>query len=61
MKELAFKHALINAVEHDGKAEIQAVVKKIVAEKPELKAKIKEVVEEVKEVVEEVNSLPLEE
>jgi len=61
MRELAFKYALINAVEHDGKAEIQAVVKKIVAEKPELKLKIKEVVEEVKKTVEEVNSLSLEE
>ena len=61
MRELAFKYALINAVEHDGKAEIQAVVKKIVAEKPELKLKIKEVIEEVKKTVEEVNSLSLEE
>jgi glutamyl-tRNA synthetase len=61
MKEIAFKYALINAVEHNGKAEIQAVVKKIVAEKPELKLKIKEVVEEVKKIVEEVNSLSLEE
>jgi glutamyl-tRNA synthetase len=61
MRELAFKYALINAVEHGGKAEIQAVVKKIVAEKPELKLKIKEVVEEVKKTVEEVNSLSLEE
>jgi glutamyl-tRNA synthetase len=61
MRELAFKYALINAVEHGGKAEIQAVVKKIVAEKPELKLKIKEVIEEVKKTVEEVNSLSLEE
>ncbi|MEM7826127.1 MAG: glutamate--tRNA ligase [Candidatus Aenigmatarchaeota archaeon] len=60
MKELIFKHALINAVEHGGKAELQAVLKRILAEAPEMKSRIKEIVEEVKRCVEEVNSLSLE-
>ena len=61
MKDIIFKCALVNAVEHDGKAEVQAVVKKVIAERPEVKERIKEVVEEVKRVVEEVNSLSLDE
>jgi glutamyl-tRNA synthetase len=60
MEDLAFKHALVNAVEHNGKAEVQAVIKKVLAEKPELKDKIKEVIEEAKKAVEKVNSIPLE-
>jgi glutamyl-tRNA synthetase len=61
MRELILKYAVMNAVEHDGKAEVQAVLKKVIGEKPEMKERIKEVVEEVKEVVEEVNSWEVEE
>ncbi|MEM7821857.1 MAG: glutamate--tRNA ligase [Candidatus Aenigmatarchaeota archaeon] len=56
-----FKCALVNAVEHDGKAEVQAVIKKVIAERPDLKNVIKEVVGETKRIVDEINSLPLEE
>ncbi len=55
------KHALINAVQHDGKANAQAVLGKIIAEMPELKAKIKEIMPEIIKVVKEVNSLSLNE
>ncbi|MEM5836189.1 MAG: glutamate--tRNA ligase [Candidatus Aenigmatarchaeota archaeon] len=61
MEDVIFKHALINAVEHDGKANVQAVIKRVIAENPELKAKIKELIENVKKIVNEVNSLSLEE
>ncbi len=61
LKKLARKHALLNAYEHGGKANLNAVIGKIVAEKPEFKAKIAEVVEEAKKAVEEVNKLSLEE
>lgn len=61
MKEMILKHALLNAVEHEGKADVQAVIKKVIAESPELKEKIKEVVEEVKKTVDGVNSLGIEE
>lgn len=60
MRELIFKHVLINAVKHQGKAEPQAVLKKIIAEKPELKQRIEEIIPEIKKVVDEVNSLTLE-
>lgn len=61
MENLILKHVLINALEHDGKAELQAVLKRVFSEAPEMKNKIKEVVEEVRKIVEEVNSLPIEE
>ncbi|MEM5766385.1 MAG: glutamate--tRNA ligase [Candidatus Aenigmatarchaeota archaeon] len=59
MEEIVFKCALINAVEHDGRADVQAVIKKVIAERPELKNNIKDVIENVKKIVNEVNSLSL--
>lgn len=61
MRELVFKWALKNAVEHDGKAILSAVLSKVLAETPELKRRISEVKTEVEKTVEEVNSLSLEE
>ena len=61
LKELVLKHALINAFLHEGKTRADIVIKKVLAEKPELKKEIKKIVEIVKEVVDEVNSLSLEE
>jgi glutamyl-tRNA synthetase len=61
MRELILKYALINAVGHNGKADIQAVLGKILAEKPDLKSKIKEILPEIKKIVEEVNSLSVDE
>jgi glutamyl-tRNA synthetase len=61
LKELILKHALINAFLYQGKTKEDIVIKKVLAEKPELKEEIKKVVEIVKEVVKEVNSLSLEE
>ena len=60
MKDLILKHALLNAVQHEGKANFQAVLNKLLGEKPELKSRIREVVKEVKEAVKEVNSLKIE-
>ncbi|MEK6909795.1 MAG: glutamate--tRNA ligase, partial [Candidatus Aenigmatarchaeota archaeon] len=61
MRDLIYKHALLNAVDHDGKAEPQAVLGKIIAEDPSLKGKIKEIIPEIKKVVVDVNSLSLNE
>jgi len=61
MKKLILKHTLINAVQHDGKASPKAVLGKILAEKPELKEKVRELVKEVESIVKKVNSLTLEE
>ena len=61
MEELILKHSLINAIEHDGKADMQAVLGKLIAEKPEVREKIGEIVPEIKKAVGEVNSLSLKE
>ncbi|MEM5790669.1 MAG: glutamate--tRNA ligase [Candidatus Aenigmatarchaeota archaeon] len=61
MRESILKHTLINAIQHEGKADFQAVLGKIIAEKPELKESIKDIAKEVKKIVEEINNLNLEE
>jgi len=61
VRELALKHALINAVKFNGKADVKAVVSKVFADRPELRASARQVVEVVREVVDYVNSLTLEE
>jgi glutamyl-tRNA synthetase len=57
MKDLILKYSLINAIEHEGMADMQAVLGKIIAEKPEMKEKIGEIVPEIKRIIEMVNSL----
>lgn len=61
MRELFLKHALVNAIEHGGKAELHAVLGKVIAESPSLKTKIKEIIPEIQKVIEEINSLGLDE
>jgi len=61
LREIIRKFALLNAIKHDGKAQTGPVVGKVLAEKPELRARAKELTALVKGIVEEVNSLPLSE
>ncbi|MFH8080324.1 MAG: glutamate--tRNA ligase [Candidatus Aenigmatarchaeota archaeon] len=61
IEEMAKKYAIINAVEFGGKANVQAVLGKIIAEDESLKAKIKDVAKIVAKIVQEVNSTPLDE
>jgi glutamyl-tRNA synthetase len=61
VRDIAYKHAIINAVKHGGKADLKAVVSKIVAELPEIRKNIREYIEVIKITVEEVNRLPIEE
>jgi glutamyl-tRNA synthetase len=61
LRELIRKIALLNAIRHDGKAQEGPVIGKLLAERRELRAKVKEISELVGEVVQEVNSLPLSE
>jgi glutamyl-tRNA synthetase len=59
MKELEkeiIKYALLNAVQHDGKADVQSVLGKILGEKPEFRNKIKELISDIKKIVTDVNS-----
>lgn len=60
-KELILKYALKNAVSYAGKANVGAVLGKILAEKPELRAKIKVLVKEINQIVVRVNIMSLSE
>lgn len=51
---------LENALKHDGQANTNAVIGKLIAEKPELKSEIQELKTKIEEMVKEINSLPLE-
>ena len=53
MKDLIRKHALLNAVQYNGKANEGAVLGKVLAEDPDLKYNIEVVKAEVKKTVEE--------
>jgi glutamyl-tRNA synthetase len=61
VEDLILKHTLANAIEHGGKANIQAVLGRVIAEDASLKEKIKEIIPEIKKTVEEINSLTAEE
>lgn len=60
MEELILKHALLNAVEHEGKANANAVLGKILTEDESLKEKIPEVMQTVQKIVLQVNSMTIE-
>ncbi|BAA30798.1 glutamate--tRNA ligase [Pyrococcus horikoshii] len=57
VEKIALKHALINAIEHGGKANLKAVIGKVLGENPELRPRAKEIIPIINKVVEEVNSL----
>ncbi len=61
LDELALKYALQNAVRHGGKADVKAVMGKVLAEDPSLRAVAREVASKVREVVDMVNSMSPEE
>ena len=54
------KNALLNALRHDGRAEVGAVMSKVIGEYPELRASAKEVARAVEERVKEVNAMTVE-
>ncbi|HID09267.1 TPA: glutamate--tRNA ligase, partial [Candidatus Micrarchaeota archaeon] len=55
--ELAYKHALKNAVEHGGRASVGAVMGKVLRERPDLRERAKDIIPIVKKAVEDVNAL----
>lgn len=61
LDELVRKHALLNAVEHNGKASPGAVLGRVLAEQPGLKNKVRDVMKTVTKAVASVNSISLEE
>ena len=60
LKQTVTKYALQNAVKYKGKANIGAVIGKVLAENPELKKDTKKLSQEIKKIVDEVNSLSVE-
>jgi len=58
LREIVRKIALLNAIQHHGKAQERPVIGKLLGEKRELRTKVKEISSLVNEVVQEVNNLP---
>jgi glutamyl-tRNA synthetase len=56
LRELVRKAALLNALQHGGKAQTGAIIGRIIGEKQELKTKAKELISLINGVVNEVNS-----
>lgn len=61
LRELVRKAALLNALQHCGKAQAGAIIGRIIGERQELKTKAKELSALINEVVNEVNRLSVEE
>ncbi|MEM2098716.1 MAG: glutamate--tRNA ligase [Candidatus Bathyarchaeia archaeon] len=61
LKELIRKAALLNAIQHDGKAQAGPIIGRIVGEKQELKTKVKELSALIAQVISEVNNLCVDE
>jgi glutamyl-tRNA synthetase len=61
LRELVLKAALLNALQHSGKAQAGAIIGRIIGEKQELKTKAKELSGLISKIVNEVNSLSIEE
>ncbi|HZX44167.1 MAG TPA: glutamate--tRNA ligase [Candidatus Nanoarchaeia archaeon] len=59
--DLIRKYVLQNSIKFSGKASAGAVIGKIIAEKPELKEKIKEIAAQVNKEIKEVAKIPLKE
>jgi glutamyl-tRNA synthetase len=57
LKPIVERYALENALTHDGKADLKAVMNKVMGERPDLKARAKETVPIIRAVVDEVNKL----
>ncbi len=58
IEKIAKKHALLNALKYGGKANLKAVIGKVMAD---IKGNVKEIIPIVKKVVEEINKLSIEE
>lgn len=59
LEQLIRKYALLNAIHHDGKAEIEPVIGKLLAEHPALRQVVKEIPPHVIKIVKEVNTLSI--
>ena len=57
LKKIITKYTLQNAVKYKGKANMGAVIGKVLAENPDLREKAKELSKEIKKVIKDVNKL----
>lgn len=57
LEKLIYAIALENAVEHGGRAVLDAVVKKLVSIRPDLRKSIKELIPVIKRLISEINSM----
>ena len=58
--ELIRKAAVINALKHDGKAELQAVLGNLLGDAPELRSQARNLIPLVRDAINEVNSMSIE-
>ncbi|MFP3231491.1 MAG: glutamate--tRNA ligase [Acidilobus sp.] len=61
LRTLVYRATLRNAVQHEGKAQVNSVMSSLMAEKPELRRNARELAQLVKEMVDKVNSMSLDE
>ena len=61
IRDIIYKHALLNAAKHKGKANPKAVMGSIMSQEAELRSKAKEIGQSLSGVVDEVNNLSPEE
>ena len=54
---MIFKHSLLNAIQHNGKSELGAVINKMIAEDSTLKSDIKQLISEIKPILNQINSM----
>ncbi len=59
--DLIRKHALMNAIRHGGRSEVQPVLGRILADRKELRSRVDEIAKQVHKIVEEVNLMSLSE
>lgn len=59
LENLIYKHALLNAIKHNGKAAVGPVMSKVLGEHPELKTRAKEIANLVDQIVSKINSISL--
>lgn len=58
LEAIILKYALLNAIRHDGKAQPGPIINNVIAERPDLKEKVKELNQLAAQIVSEVNSWP---
>jgi glutamyl-tRNA synthetase len=56
MDPVIVRHALINAIQHNGHAEFKAVLGRIIAEDPQFRSRIRELIPQIQSILNEINS-----